>query len=216
VRGIVPEVDEHDKFLQLSNLQERSVQDVLRAFEHGAVVGTGTAKGVLLGDTMGAGKTVIAIAATNAVSEFRRILVICMASAIEKVWVEHIRRWQIGHLRITPVHAVNNYDIGAIPRGWVIINYALLAKHHDGLRAKEWDLIIIDEGQALKTSTAVRTINVFGGVLGEAGVYRGTPKRQYRRIGSLAGQATRVLILTGTPIKNRPEELFPLANFLAS
>ena len=71
---------------------------------------------------------------------------ICMASAVENVWVEHIRRWQTRRLRTTPVRAENTYDISTIPCGWVIINYTLLKKHHHGLRAKDWDLIIIDEG----------------------------------------------------------------------
>jgi hypothetical protein len=71
----------------------------------------------------------------------------------------------IRDLRITPIHAYNAYDISTIPSGWVIISYSLLKKHHDGLRAKEWDLIIIDEGQALKTWNSVRTMNVFGGLV---------------------------------------------------
>jgi hypothetical protein len=112
---------------------------------------------------MGAGKTIDAIVVVNTVPRFRRVLVLCMASAVEKVWVEHIRRWQTRDMRITPIHAENAYDIGTIPSGWVILNYSLLKKHHDGLRAKEWDLIIIDEGQALKTWNSVRTMNVFGG-----------------------------------------------------
>jgi hypothetical protein len=31
-----------------------------------------------------------------------------------------------------------------IPSGWVIISYSLLKKHHDGLREREWDLLIIE------------------------------------------------------------------------
>jgi SWI/SNF-related matrix-associated actin-dependent regulator 1 of chromatin subfamily A len=168
-----------------------------------------------LADTMGAGKTVVAIAAVNSVPRFRRILVICMASAVEKVWVEHIRRWQTRDLRITPIHAENTYDIGTIPYGWVIINYALLKRHHDGLRAKEWDLIVIDEGQALKTWNSVRTMNVFGGMVDDLDENRRRNWDHHKHeIKSLAGTKTKVLVLTGTPIKNRLDELFPLGNFL--
>jgi SNF2 family DNA or RNA helicase len=164
---------------------------------------------------MGAGKTVVAIAVVNSLLRYRRILVICMASAVEKVWAEHIRRWQTRDLRITPVHAENTYDISTIPRGWVIINYALLKKHHDGLRAKEWDLIIIDEGQALKTLNSVRTINVFGGLVENLDErLRRNWEHHRQRIKPLAGTRTKVLILTGTPMRNRLEELFPLVNFL--
>jgi SNF2 family DNA or RNA helicase len=178
-------------------------------------MGTGTARGALLADTMGAGKTVVAIAVANSIPRFRRISVICMASAVENVWVEHIRRWQTRHLRITPVHAENTYDISTIPCGWVIINYTLLKKHHQGLRAKDWDLIIIDEGQALKKWNSVRTMNVFGGMVDDLDeARRSNWEYHHRKIKPLAGTRTKVLILTGTPIKNRLDELFPLVNFL--
>jgi SWI/SNF-related matrix-associated actin-dependent regulator 1 of chromatin subfamily A len=164
---------------------------------------------------MGAGKTVVAIAVANSVPRFRRILVICMAPAVENVWVEHIRRWQTCDLRITPVHAENTYDIGTIPCGWVIINYALLKKHHADLRAKDWDLIIPDEGQALKTWNSVRTMNVCGGLVDDLDEERRNYwERHQREIKSLAGTLSKILILTGTPIKNRLDELFPLVNFL--
>jgi SWI/SNF-related matrix-associated actin-dependent regulator of chromatin subfamily A-like protein 1 len=211
----IPERDEWGNALCLTKFQEQSIRDVLRTLDQGAVVGTGSARGALLADTMGAGKTVVAVVVVNSVPRFRRILVICMASAVEKVWVEHIRRWQTRNLRITPVHAENTYDIGTVPCGWVIINYALLRKHHDGLRAKEWDLIIIDEGQALKTWNSVRTMNVCGGLVDDLDEERRSNWEYHQReIKSLAGTMTKVLILTGTPIKNRLDEILPLVNFL--
>ena len=210
----IPEKDEKGNALSLKKFQEHSIRDILHTLDQGAVMGTGTARGALLGDTMGAGKTIDAIAVVNTVPRFRRVLVLCMASAVEKVWVEHIRRWQTRDLRITPVHAESTYDIGTIPSGWVINSYSLLKKHHDGLRAKEWDLIIIDEGQALKTWNSVRTMNVFGGHVDDLDEKRRSGWPYQREIKSLAGAKTKALILTGTPIKNRLDELFPLVNFL--
>jgi SNF2 family DNA or RNA helicase len=211
---LVPEKDESGQALRLKKFQEHSLRDILHTFEHGAVMGTGHARGALLGDTMGTGKTVDAIALVNTVPRFRRVLVICMASAVEKVWVEHIRCWQTRDLRITPIHAENTYDIGAIPSGWVIIPYSLLKKHHDGLRAKDWDLLIIDEGQSLKTWNSVRTMNVFGGPVEALKEKCRDSWPHQKEIKPLAGDNTKVLILTGTPIKNRLDELFPLVNFL--
>jgi SNF2 family DNA or RNA helicase len=208
MKFIIPDQEHLKKF------QEHSIRDILRTFDHGAVMGMGTARGALLGDIMGAGKTIDAIVVVNMVPRFRRILALCMASAVEKVWVEHIRRWQTRDLRITPIHAENTYDVATIPSGWVIINYALLKRHHDGLRAKEWDLIIIDEGQALKTWNSVRTMNVFGGRVDDLDERCRSSWPHQREIKSLAGAKTKVLILTGTPIKNRLDELFPLVNFL--
>jgi SNF2 family DNA or RNA helicase len=211
---LIPEQDENGKPLSLTKFQEHSIRDILHTLDQGAVMGTGTGRGALLGDIMGAGKTIQAIAVINMVPRFRRVLVICMASAVEKVWVEHIRRWQTRGLRITSIHAENTYDIGTILSGWVIINYSLLKKHHDGLRAKEWDIIIIDEGQALKTWNSVRTMNVFGGLVEHVDEKRRGKWMHQHEITSLAGTKTKVLILTGTPIKNRLDELFPLVNFL--
>jgi SNF2 family DNA or RNA helicase len=164
---------------------------------------------------MGAGKTIDAIVVVNTVPRFRRILMLCMVPAVDKVWVEHIRRWQTRDLRITPVYAENTYDIGTVPSGWVIMSYSLLTKHHDGLRAKEWDLIIIDEGQVLKTWNSVRTMNVFGGRVEDLDENRRNNwTHRSHEIKSLAGPRTKALILTGTPIKNRLDELFPLVHFL--
>jgi len=210
----IPDKNESGNALCLKNFQEHSIRDVLHTLDHGAVMGMGTARGALLGDVMGAGKTIQAIVVVNVVPRFRRVLVICMASAVENVWVEHIRRWQIRDLRITPAHAYNTYDICTIPSGWVVINYALLKKHHDGLRAREWDLLIIDEGQALKTWNSVRTMNVFGGRVADLNEKCRPHWTHQREIKSLATTKTKVLILTGSPIKNRLDELFPLVNFL--
>jgi SNF2 family DNA or RNA helicase len=141
---VIPHEDENGDALSLNKFQEHSIRDVLHTLEHGAVVGTGTARGALLGDIMGAGKTIQAIAVVNTVPRFRRVLVICMASAVEKVWVEHIRRWQTRDLRLTPIHAHNTYDIGTIPSGWVIINYALLKKHDPGSFADIGEFVAMD------------------------------------------------------------------------
>ena len=212
---VIPSQDENGKPLSLKKFQEHSIRDILHTLEQGAVIGVGSARGALLGDTMGAGKTIDAIVVVNAVPTFRRILVLCMVPAIEAVWVPHIRRWQTRALRVTPVHSESTYNIGAIPCGWVIVSYSLLRKHYDGLRGNEWDLIIIDEGQMLKTWNSVRSMNVFGGCVEELDDNRRSNwQRRQHEIKSLAGSRTKVLILTGTPIKNRLDELFPLVHFL--
>ena len=56
---------ERGNVLRLTEFQRESVRDILHTFEHGAVLGTGTARGALLADIMGAGKTVVAIAGAN-------------------------------------------------------------------------------------------------------------------------------------------------------
>jgi SWI/SNF-related matrix-associated actin-dependent regulator 1 of chromatin subfamily A len=75
-----------------------------------------------------------------------------------------------------------------------VVNYDILPAHHGELRAVQWDLIICDECHALKNETTGRTQQVFGG-----GRKRLAPLR-----------AKRWAFLTGTPILNKPRELWPL------
>ena len=104
----------------LTKGQPKSIQDTIHVLRHGAVEGTGTARGALLADEMGTGKTIVAIVAANTLG-FRRILVICPAHLRETTWVSAIRAWQtLGHL-VIPVKATSQYDpdfLASITRGW--------------------------------------------------------------------------------------------------
>lgn len=72
-----------------------------------------------------------------------------------------------------------------------IINYDRIAD--SPLRERQWDLLVCDEAHALKNSAAKRT----KAVLGRGGI-----------------SARRKLFLTGTPVLNRPSELWTLVHAL--
>jgi SWI/SNF-related matrix-associated actin-dependent regulator 1 of chromatin subfamily A len=76
-----------------------------------------------------------------------------------------------------------------------------LKKYHQNLRDIKWDLIVIDEAHFLKNPKAHRTLEVIGKK--NRGVWLSTPL-----------EAKYKLALTGTPILNRPIELFPILNWL--
>ena len=126
--------------------QLKSVQCVTHALQHGAITGVGSAKGVLLADEMGTGKTIVTIIAANTLG-FRRILVVCPAHLRETTWIDEITAWQtLGHL-IIPVKATSQYDTSLLPSitsGWVIINYDILQRRPE-IKARPWDLLICDE-----------------------------------------------------------------------
>lgn len=67
-----------------------------------------------------------------------------------------------------------------------ICNYDILKKHSDKINAVEWDILVADESHYLKNPKAQRTQAFF------------------------AIKANRTLCLTGTPVLNRPVELFPM------
>jgi SWI/SNF-related matrix-associated actin-dependent regulator of chromatin subfamily A-like protein 1 len=184
----------------LTRGQPKSIQDVIHVLRHGAVEGTGTARGALLADEMGTGKTIVAIVAANTL-EFRRILVICPAH-LREMWVSEIRTWQtLGHL-VIPVKATSQYEHAFLPSitsGWVVIKYDILSRHPE-IKAHPWDLLICDESHLLKNFMARRTCEIFGG------------KYQGERIEPIPVE--KALLLSGTPFLNRPDELYTQISYL--
>jgi SWI/SNF-related matrix-associated actin-dependent regulator of chromatin subfamily A-like protein 1 len=184
----------------LARGQPKSIQDTIHILRHGIIEGTGNARGALLADEMGTGKTIVAIAAANTLG-FRRILVICPAN-LRETWVSEIRAWQtLGHL-VIPVKATSQYDstfLASITSGWVVINYDILGRHPE-IKALPWDLLICDESHLLKNFKARRTCEIFGG--------------KYRGKWIEPIPVAKALLLSGTPILNRPDELYPQISYL--
>lgn len=153
---------------------------------------------VLIADEMGLGKTIQAIGIANA-ADARRILVICPAS-LRLNWKKELEKWLVADL---PVTWIDGADDGGMlehlaqgGEGVVIVNYDVVHRHHDALRAFTWDLLITDEAHYLKNPKARRTKYVLGA------------KTKKQKVAPIA--AERRVFLTGTPIVNRPVELHPL------
>lgn len=153
----------------------------------------------LIGDEMGLGKTVQSIGAINALdeaqSELSRVLVICPAS-LRLNWKHELEKWLVhnGYRgRNVPFKRVGV----AIGKQWpdtpiVVINYDILSRHEAKIKGTAWDLMVVDECHYLKNPKTARTKQVFGGK------------------GIKPIQAKKRLFLTGTPMVNRPIELFPI------
>ena len=151
---------------------------------------------VLIGDEMGLGKTIQAIGICNADPTIKSVLVICPAS----LKINWSREWQKWSVRQMTVGIANG---GALPTtDIVVINYDVLKKFGDAIRARTFDLLIADECHYLKNPKAHRTHQVLGK----------WDKDKSKRIAEI--KATRRLFLTGTPILNRPIELWPLVHAL--
>lgn len=182
--------------------QVASIEKVLHGLRHGAVTGKGTARGVLLADEQGTGKTAVSVVAAN-VMQFRRVLIVCPAS-LRAVWDTQIRIWQtrynlIYHLTASNIGLYAPDFLPNLRSGWVIINYDIVHKY-PGLKDSPWDLLICDEAIALKSYQARRTTAVFGG--------------RYNRKRVEPIEATKYLLLSGTPMPNRIEEIATLVEVL--
>jgi SWI/SNF-related matrix-associated actin-dependent regulator 1 of chromatin subfamily A len=179
--------------LPSSEIEEAAFQDALRLadglFAH-QVEGIAFLLGrrrAILADDMGLGKTRQSIVALRHAEPVGPYLVVCPAS------VKHNWRKEILMVDSTAgCLIIESGAGGAIPGGfdgWIIVNYDILGRRMDELGAIQWKGLIFDEAHYLKNHTSQR----------------------YRHALKLAAQENAVVYaLTGTPLTNRPRDLFPL------
>ena len=149
-------------------------------------------KRAILADDMGLGKTRQAIVAMEAGTPEGTILVVCPAS-LKLNWKREIL--MVDAEASVEVLGVDK-DQSNAPR-WVIVNYDLLSKYAERLHTVNWAGIILDEAHFIKNASK-RTSHCLKllGVQAEARA-------------ALIGPDY-VFLLTGTPMTNRPKDLFNL------
>jgi SWI/SNF-related matrix-associated actin-dependent regulator 1 of chromatin subfamily A len=146
----------------------------------------------ILADEMGLGKTRQAVVALREAAPAGPYLVVCPAS-VKHNWEREIRA-------VTPDAAVRVVGGPASapavppPGGWLVVNYDILGKHIERLEAAPWAGIVFDEAHYLKNHASQRS--------------RIARRLAGRRDSEGAGPV--VYALTGTPLTNRPRDLFPL------
>ena len=152
---------------------------------------------ILIADEMGLGKTIQALGIINADPSIKKILVVCPAS-LKLNWRKESIKWLVRKTTIGVAAGTDwpNADL-------VIINYDILSKHHAKIHSQVWDLVVIDEGHYLKNSKAQRTVALLGR-------WDKDPMKIKPAV-----KATRKVVLTGTPILNRPIEAQPILSFLS-
>jgi len=149
-------------------------------------------KSTLFGDEMGLGKTMEAIGTINATKKPGKILVVS-PKRVKINWRNELQKWLVHDLTISVIETGDVWIDGDV----VIINYDLLKNHSKKIHSIKWNFIIIDEGHYLKNPTAKRTKALFG------------DDKEMKPV-----EAKHKLILTGTPILNRPVEGFSLFHYL--
>jgi len=155
-----------------------------------------TRDNVLFADEMGLGKTIEAIGVINADESIRTVLVVCTAT-IKINWSRELTKWLVRPRSI----AIAN---GQFPQAdVVIINYDILKKHRAAIDARQWDLLIVDECHKAKNQAAQRTQALYGHT------DRRNPDNNRPAI-----QARKRIFMSGTPIVNRPAELWTLVQAL--
>ena len=151
---------------------------------------------VLLGDEMGLGKTIQALGIINNDESIRKVLIVVPAS-LRLNWKREAEKWLVADYTIGIAEGNDIPDTNI-----VIINYDILNRHADVLRKTDWDLVIADESHKLKNGKALRTQAVVG-------KWDSDPTKIIEPL-----KAKRKVFLTGTPILNRPIELFTSLHYL--
>lgn len=155
----------------------------------------------LIADEMGLGKTAQGIGASLLLRQqlgAGRVLTVCPAS----LKINWYREWvRFGGLEPTIWHGQKR--IGELDAQVHIINYDIFAKFREDLEQLGFDILLIDEAHYLKNKDSLRTQAIFGGY----------HKKNRTRLKPFA--VPYAVLLTGTPVMNRPAELFPLLHYIA-
>lgn len=135
----------------------------------------------LIADQMGLGKTVEAIATLEARDAFPAVIV-CPASLKEN-WKREINKW-LPHRTVNVVSGktdIVSCDVN-------VVNYDILYKFVEPIKHLKPNGLVLDESHYVKTGTSKRT-------------------QAAKDIASCVPSSGSVLLLSGTPITNRPSEL---------
>jgi len=159
----------------------------LRPFQKECVVFIEKKEGrVLIADEMGLGKTVEALSWVKTRYDTFPLLIICQAGLKEN-WQREIKKWLKMNSQI-----LNGIIPYRIKSDIVIINYDILHYWVQPLKRIEFNCIIADEAQSIKNNKAKRT-------------------KAFKHI---TKDIFYILALTGTPIENKPSEIFNIAHII--
>jgi SNF2 family DNA or RNA helicase len=146
----------------------------------------------ILGDDMGLGKTVQTLAAAELLARERgieRVLVVAPAS-VKYQWESEVRKYSGRPVQVIDGSTPERRALYRQPTFFRLINYEIAVRDLDELNAWQPDLIVLDEAQriknwASKTSMAIKKL-----------------------------RSRFAIVLTGTPLENRLEELYSIVQFV--
>jgi SWI/SNF-related matrix-associated actin-dependent regulator 1 of chromatin subfamily A len=150
-------------------------------------------KQVLIADEMGLGKTIQALGTINADETIHSAVIVCPLS-VALNWRKEAQRWLTRPMTI----GVATGKLWPKDADIVIVHWAIVARHTEALRERNWDMIVLDESHYAKEPRAKRSMAIFGN-------YRS-------RIEPL--EARYKLALSGTPVPNRPIEAYGVLHWL--
>jgi SNF2 family DNA or RNA helicase len=146
----------------------------------------------ILGDDMGLGKTIQTMAAVEILAReraIRKVLVIAPAS-VKYQWEGEIRKFTDREVQVVEGLKTNRHELYSAETFYRLVNYEQVVRDLDEINGWHPDLVVLDEAQRIKnweskTSKSVKKL-----------------RSRY------------AMVLTGTPLENKLEELYSIVNFV--
>ena len=146
----------------------------------------------VLADEMGLGKTIQGVGVAEFLAQhagIARVLIVCPAS-LKSQWKAEIEKFSGRSVQLVAGKLAERETQYASPAFFTVCNYEQVLRDFLSIERAAWDLIILDEGQRIKNWEA----------------------QTARIIKSLRSRFA--LVLTGTPIENRLDDLFSIVEFI--
>ncbi len=173
-------------------LRKTLLKTDLRSYQlDGIAFAAGTGRAVLA-DDMGLGKTIQGIGVAELLSRHaavEKVLIICPAS-LKSQWRSEIRRFSDRSVRLVLGSHKERPAQYAGNQFFTVCNYEQVLRDILAIEGVAWDLIILDEGQRIKNWEA----------------------KTSRIVKAL--KSPFALVLSGTPLENRLDELFSVVEFI--
>lgn len=146
----------------------------------------------ILGDDMGLGKTVQTLAAVELLARERgiqRVLVVAPAS-VKYQWEAEIRRFTARSVQVIDGSPDARLDQYAQPTFYRLVNYEQVVRDRHAINDWKPDVVILDEAQRIKN-------------------WEAKTSKEVKKL-----QSRHAMVLTGTPLENKLEELYSIVQFV--
>ncbi len=173
-------------------LRKELLRQELLPYQLDGIAFAAAAGRAILADDMGLGKTVQGIGTAELLARLagiERVLVVCPAS-VKSQWRLEIERFTGRDCRLVLGSAAERalqYTDGSF---FTVCNYEQVLRDLEAIERVAWDLIVLDEGQRIKNWEA-KTSRMIKGLV-----------------------SPYALVLSGTPLENRLEELYSVVQFI--
>jgi hypothetical protein len=186
------QIEEIRKDPQKHPLRRELLRQELLPYQLDGIAFAAGAGRAILADDMGLGKTVQGIGTAELMAHLagiERVLVVCPAS-VKSQWRLEIERFTGRDCRLVLGSAAERALQYADGKFFTVCNYEQVLRDLEAIERVAWDLIILDEGQRIKNWEA-KTSRMIKGLV-----------------------SPYALVLSGTPLENRLEELYSVVQFI--